>query len=255
EKKILFASLVINFAIIPLVAFLIGKMMLHNHPIMFAGLALSALLPTSGMTISWTAIQKGNMTAAVKLTVFGLVLGSLLTPWYLLAMVGKYVDINVIETFRTILLVVFVPMVLGHMTFKWLMKKYTPEQFQKYVKPNFAPLSIWGMLYVVFVSISMRAKMIVANLQLIVIALGVLLLFYLINYVISTLVAKQFFNREDGIALVNGTVLRNLSIAIGLAATSFGAEAALIVTLAFIVQQQSIAYYGKIASRYWFKQL
>ncbi|EMT44914.1 arsenic resistance protein [Anoxybacillus flavithermus] len=255
EKKILFASLVINFAIIPLVAFLIGKTMLHNHPIMFAGLALSALLPTSGMTISWTAIQKGNMTAAVKLTVFGLVLGSLLTPWYLLAMVGKYVDINVIETFRTILLVVFVPMVLGHMTFKWMMKKYTPEQFQKYVKPNFAPLSIWGMLYVVFVSMSMRAKMIVANLQLIVIALGVLLLFYLINYVISTFVAKQFFNREDGIALVNGTVLRNLSIAIGLAATSFGAEAALIVTLAFIVQQQSIAYYGRMASRYWFKQL
>ncbi len=254
EKKILFASIVINFVLVPFVAFLIGKTLLHNHPIMFAGLALSALLPTSGMTISWTAIQKGNMTAAVKLTVFGLILGSLLTPWYLLVMVGKYVDINVMETFRTILLVVFVPMILGHLTFKWLMKTYTPEQFQKQVKPNFAPLSIWGMLYVVFVSISMRAKMIVSNLQLIVIALAVLLLFYFINYVISTFVAKQFFNREDGIALVNGTVLRNLSIAIGLAATSFGAEAALIVTLAFIVQQQSIAYYGKIASKYWFKQ-
>lgn len=254
EKKILFASIVINFIIIPFIAFLIGKTMLQHHPIMFAGLALSALLPTSGMTISWTAIQKGNMAAAVKLTVFGLVLGSLLTPWYLLAMVGKYVDINVMETFRTILLVVFVPMILGHVTFKWLMRKYTPEQFQKQVKPNFAPLSIWAMLYVVFVSISMRAKMIVSNLQLIVIALAVWLLFYFVNYVISTLVAKQFFNREDGIALVNGTVLRNLSIAIGLAATSFGAEAALIVTLAFIVQQQSIAYYGKIANQYWFKQ-
>jgi len=254
EKKILFASIVINFIIIPFIAFLIGKTMLQHHPIMFAGLALSALLPTSGMTISWTAIQKGNMAAAVKLTVFGLVLGSLLTPWYLLVMVGKYVDINVMETFRTILLVVFVPMILGHITFKWLMRKYTPEQFQKQIKPNFAPLSIWSMLYVVFVSISMRAKMIVSNLQLIVIALAVLLLFYFVNYVISTLVAKQFFDREDGIALVNGTVLRNLSIAIGLAATSFGAEAALIVTLAFIVQQQSIAYYGKIANQYWFKQ-
>ncbi|KFZ42343.1 sodium:proton symporter [Anoxybacillus flavithermus] len=253
EKKILFASTVINFVTIPFVAFLIGKTLLHNHPTMFAGLALSALLPTSGMTISWTAIQKGNMAAAVKLTVFGLILGSLLTPWYLLVMVGKYVDINVMETFRTILLVVFIPMILGHVTFKWLMRTYTPEQFQKQVKPNFAPLSIWAMLYVVFVSISMRAKMIVSNLQLIVIALAVLLLFYFINYVISTFVAKQFFNREDGIALVNGTVLRNLSIAIGLAATSFGAEAALIVTLAFIVQQQSIAYYGKIASKYWFK--
>jgi arsenite transporter len=253
ESKVLLYSVLINFVLIPLVAFMLGKTLLHDHPIMFAGLALSALLPTSGMTISWTAIQKGNMAAAVKLTVFGLLLGSLLTPWYLLMMVGKYVEINVLETFRTIILVVFLPMLLGHITFKWLMKKYTPEQFQKQIKPNFAPLSIWAMLYVVFVSISMKAKMIVSNLQLIAVALVVLVLFYLINYLISTFIAKQFFNREDGVALVNGTVLRNLSIAIGLAATSFGAEAALIVTLAFIVQQQSIAYYGKLANKFWFK--
>lgn len=253
ESKLLLYSFLINFILIPLVAFLIGRILLHDHPIMFAGLALSALLPTSGMTISWTAIHKGNVSLAVKLTVFGLVLGSLLTPWYLLFMVGKYVEINVWETFQTIILVVFIPMLLGQLTYRLLMKKYTPEQFQKEIKPNFTPISIWMMLYVVFVSISMRAKMIIANYPLIAVALAVLVLFYLINYLISTFVAKQFFNREDGIALVNGTVLRNLSIAIGIAATSFGSEAALIVTLAFIVQQQSIAYYGKLASKYWFK--
>lgn len=65
--------------------------------------------------------------------------------------------------------------------------------------------------------------------------------------------AKAFLPRKDGIALVNGTVLRNLSIAIGIAATSFGAEAALLVTIAFIVQQQSIAYYSKLSLKYWFK--
>lgn len=253
-NKILIISLLINFLIIPAVAFLLGKSFLSEHPIMFAGLALSALLPTSGMTISWTAIHKGNVPAAIKLTVFGLILGSIATPWYLLFMVGQYVDIDIWNTIQTILMVVFVPMVLGHITFKWLVKKYTLEKFQKTIKPNFGPLSIWGMLYVVFVSISMKAEMILNNLGLIALALFVLILFYLLNYVISTMFAKQFLNREDGIALVNGTVLRNLSIAIGLAATSFGAEAALIVTIAFIVQQQSIVYYGKLAAKYWFKK-
>ena len=252
-SKVLGYSLILNFIIIPLVAFLIGKLFLSDHPTMFAGLALSALLPTSGMTISWTAIHKGNVSAAIKLTVFGLMLGSLLTPWYLLAMVGKYVDVNILGTMQTIALVVFLPMLLGHITFKFLMKKYTPEEFQKKIKPNLAPLSNWGMLYVVFVSMSMKAKMIMDNLQIISLALLVLITFYLINYLISTLTAKQFLDRENGIALVNGTVLRNLSIAIGIAATSFGAEAALIVTIAFIVQQQSIAYYGKLAKKYWFK--
>ncbi|MGJ7919040.1 arsenic resistance protein [Neobacillus sp. LXY-4] len=252
-SKVLGYSLLINFAVVPLVAFSLGKLFLNNHPIMFAGLALSALLPTSGMTISWTSIQKGNVPSAIKLTVFGLILGSVLTPWYLLLMVGKYVDVDILETFKTIFLVVFLPMLLGHLTFKVLMKKYTQEQFQKKIKPNFGPLSIWGMLYVVFVSISMKANMIIDNLELISLALVVLIAFYLINYLISTFTAKQFLNREDGIALVNGTVLRNLSIAVGLAATSFGAEAALIVTIAFIVQQQSIAYYAKLANKYWFK--
>jgi ACR3 family arsenite efflux pump ArsB len=252
-SKVLGYSIFINFLIVPAVAFLLGKTLLSNHPIMFAGLALSALLPTSGMTISWTAIQKGNVNAAVKLTVFGLILGSLLTPWYLLLMVGEYVDINILETFQTIGLVVFVPLILGQITFRLLMKKYSMEQFQKKIKPNFAPLSIWAMLYVVFVSISMKASMILSNLELIALALMVLIAFYAMNYVISTFFAKKFLSREDGIALVNGTVLRNLSIAIGLAATSFGAEAALIVTIAFIVQQQTIAYYGKLANKYWFK--
>ena len=253
NSKVLGYSILINFLIVPVIAFLLGKTLLSNHPIMFAGLALSALLPTSGMTISWTAIQKGNVPAAVKLTVFGLILGSLLTPWYLLAMVGEYVDVNILETVQTIGLVVFAPMILGQITFKLLMKKYTLEQFQKNIKPKFAPLSIWAMLYVVFVSISMKASMILSNLQLIALAFVVLLAFYFINYFISTFFAVKFLTREDGIALVNGTVLRNLSIAIGLAATSFGAEAALIVTIAFIVQQQSIAYYGKMANKYWFK--
>lgn len=252
-SKVLGLSLLINFIIIPFIAYGIGKTFLSEHPIMFAGLALSALLPTSGMTISWTAIQKGNVATAVKLTVFGLIIGSLLTPWYLLAMVGKYVDVDIVKTIQTILMVVFVPMILGHITFKLLMKKYTQEEFKMTVKPKFGPLSIWAMLYVVLVSISMQANRIMGNLKLIVIALIVLVVFYGLNYLISTFTAKMFLNRADAIALVNGTVLRNLSIAIGIAATSFGAEAALIVTLAFIVQQQSIAYYSRISTKRWFK--
>lgn len=253
-SKVLGYSIIINFIVIPLVAYGLGRVFLEDYPLMFAGLALSALLPTSGMTISWTMFQKGNVPLAIKLTIFGLILGSILTPWYLLVMVGQYVDIAIVDTMKTIFFVVFVPLLLGQITYKLLLKKYTVEQFKKEIKPNLAPLSIWAMLYVVFVSISMKGSMIVENLQLIALALVVLLLFYGINYVISTFTAIKWLNRADGIALVNGTVLRNLSIAIGLAATSFGAEAALIVTLAFIVQQQTIAYYSRISRKHWFKE-
>lgn len=51
-------------------------------------LLLTALLPTSGMTISWTGFAKGNVPAAVKMTVVGLIAGSLLAQVYLEATAG-----------------------------------------------------------------------------------------------------------------------------------------------------------------------
>lgn len=257
-NKVTGVAMLLNFLLIPIVAYVLGMIFLAgregNAGIMFAGLAMAALLPTSGMTITWTGLLNGNVNAAVKMTVFGLILGSILAPWYLLVMVGQYVEIDIWQTMKTILLVVFVPMILGHFTFKFIMRNgRTMEDFKKNVKPKFGPMSIWAMLYVIFVSISMGAPMIMKNLELVLIAVVVLLIFYALNFGISTYVALKFFNREDGIALVNGTVLRNLSLAIGLAATSFGPEAALIVTLAFIIQQQGISYYAQFSHK-WFGQ-
>src|SRR5690625_1187017 len=60
-SKVLVFSIFINFIIIPLVAYTLGITLLKEQPLMFAGLALSALLPTSGMTISWTVLQSGNV--------------------------------------------------------------------------------------------------------------------------------------------------------------------------------------------------
>jgi ACR3 family arsenite transporter len=75
-----------------------------------------------------------------------------------------------------------------------------------------------------------------------------LLIFYMINFLISTIVAKFFFDRANGIALVYGTVMRNLSIALAIALSVFkenGSEIALIIALAYIIQVQSAAWYVK----------
>jgi ACR3 family arsenite efflux pump ArsB len=52
----------------------------------------------------------------------------------------------------------------------------------------------------------------------------------------------------DAIALVYGTVMRNLSIALALAINAFGAEgagAALVAALSYVVQVQAAAWYVK----------
>jgi ACR3 family arsenite efflux pump ArsB len=53
-----------------------------------------------------------------------------------------------------------------------------------------------------------------------------LVLFYLINVIISIFIGKIFFKRGNAIALLYGTVMRNLSIALAIAMTAFGKEGA-----------------------------
>lgn len=250
HSRLLLTSLAINFVLIPILAYLLGMSFLLHEPQLFAGLAIAALLPTSNMTIAFTMMAGGNVPAAVKLTVFSLVLGALLAPWYLLAIVGKYVPVDLLVTLQTIGLVVFVPLIAGTVTYAWLMKRYTQEQFARRIKPFLPAATAWGMIYIVFTSISMNAKRIVASPDLLLVALGVQFLFYLLNIGLATQVGRSFFDRKDALALVFGTVMRNLSISIGLAASAFGANAALMVALAFIFQAQSGAWLIRMEKRW-----
>lgn len=254
EKKLITYALIINFIAIPMFAFILGFFFLKNEPIMFAGLALAALLPTSGMTISWTSLSKGNVPAAVKLTVIGLIVGAILAPFYLLVMVGQFVDIKLLTIMRTILAVVFIPLLLGSLTTHLLKKRVNQETLKKKIKPSLQPLSIWAMLYIIFASISMRAEIILENVRMIGLSIIVLILFYAVLFLLVTWIAKLSFSREDGLSLVYGTTLRNLSIAMGVGATSFGMEAALMITIAFMVQQQGVVLYNRFIVPKFFKE-
>src|SRR5699024_8436414 len=213
EKKLISFAMIINFIAIPIIALALGYIFLKNEPILFAGLALIALLPTSGMTISWTSISKGNVSAAIKLTVFGLILGAVLAPFYLQAMNGQIVDIKILTIMRTILMVVFIPLLLGAVTTNRLKKRFEPQVVNKKIKPALQPISLWAMLYIIFASISMRAEMIIKNWEMIGLSAVVLILFYLILFTLITWIAKRLFSMEDGLSFIYGTTLRNLSIA------------------------------------------
>jgi ACR3 family arsenite efflux pump ArsB len=238
----------INFAVIPFVAFALGKIFFAERPYMALGLLLAALVPTSGMTISWTGFAKGNLAAAVKMTVIGLILGSLATPFYVQALMGAQVQVDLLGIFRQIVLIVFLPMALGYLTQRTLVRRCGQEDFQKRLAPRFPGLSTLGVLGIVFVAIALKAQAIAARPDQLLLIFTPLLLLYAFNYLLSTFVGKIFLPRGDAIALVYGTVMRNLSIALAVAINAFGAagsDAALVICLAYIIQVQSAAWYVK----------
>ena len=79
-----------------------------------------------------------------------------------------------------------------------------------------------------------------------------LVVMYVVNFALSTVLGKMAFARGDAIALVYGTVMRNLSIALAIAMGVFGAkgaEVALLIALAYVVQVQAAAWYVKLTPK------
>lgn len=245
-------ALAINFLLMPLVGWGAGLLFFADQPAARLALLLTALLPTSGMTISWTGFAKGNVPAAVKMTVVGLVAGALLAPLYLKALLGAVIEIPMASVAMQIALIVFAPMVLGHLTQKFLVARHGQDRFNTHHKLRIPPWSTLGVLGIVFVSMALKAPDVLRSPQTLAMLLAPLLLVYALNFALSTLVGRLWFARGDAIALVYGTVMRNLSIALAIAIGAFreqGAEAALLIALAYIVQVQSAAWYVRWTDR------
>lgn len=252
DLKLQAVTQIINFILIPLLAFFIGKLMLSGqdpkYGLWAVGLFLIGVLPTSGMTISWTGFAKGSKEAAIKMVVFGLVIGSLAAPVYTKVFMGATIDVDMLHMFKQIAIFVFFPLVMGLLTQTYARRKYGTQSWNEKIKPKFPPFSALGVVLIAFVAMSLKAKHIIANPGDILIILLPLAVFYLISYVFLTVAGRLLFQREDAIAMVFGVVMRDLSIALAIAMTAFGKEGltiALLISLAYIIQIQSAAWYVK----------
>lgn len=246
----------INFILIPVLAFFIGNLFFSGGAEKFGlwavGLFLIGVLPTSGMTISWTGFARGNKEAAMKMVVFGPLIGALAAPVYTRAFMGATVEVDMLHMFRQIALFVFVPLIAGLATQHLFRTHYGETEWLQRIKPKFPPISALGVVLIAFLAMALKAKNIIANPADVILILVPLACFYLVSYGVLTLVGRIFFQREDGIAMVFGVVMRNLSIALAIAMTAFGQQGytiALLIAMAFVIQIQSAAWYARFVDR------
>ncbi|MFZ2039108.1 MAG: bile acid:sodium symporter [Desulfobacterales bacterium] len=251
-------SQLINFGVIPFLAYGVGRLFFQDQPYMALGLLLAGLVPTSGMTISWTGFAGGNTAAAVKMTVIGLTLGSIATPFYVKFLLGAAIRVDLLAVVQQILVIVFLPMALGFATQQALIRRYGQQTFQTRMAPRFPGLSTLGVLGIVFVAMSLKARAIAGAPDLLLAILAPLALVYTANYLLSTFLGRLLLTRDDAIAMVYGTVMRNLSIALAIAINAFGPQgstAALVVAMAYIIQVHSAAWYVKFTDRIYGTQV
>lgn len=252
DYKLQLTALFINFGIVPFVAFALGRLFLADNPFAAVGLLLAATLPTSGMTISWTGFARGNLDAAIKMAVIGLVIGSLATPLYAEWLLGTVVEVPLAKIFQQVATVVFVPLILGYLTQRLIIWKFGTERYRQDFRPRFPLFSTVGVLGIVFSAIALKADTILGRPLDLLLVFIPLILFYGITFLLGTLVGRHFLGRNDAVALIYGVAPKNLSIALAIAMNAFGAqgaEIALVIALAYVIQIQTSAWCNRFVDR------
>ena len=252
--KLQITTQILNFVIFPVIAYGIGYIFFKDETYLRLGLLLIGLLPTSGMTISWTVMAKGNINEAIRMVVIGLLVGAFLSPFYITFFLGSEVDVPVKDIMVQILIIIVIPLVAAYITQKLILKKYGMEQFKKKIKPVFPLFSTFFVVIILFVAMSLKAELLVNNPSILFDIIVPLVILYALMMTISVLTARLLFNRSDGIAMVNGTLIRNLSLALVIILSAFpdAGIAALLIAISYVLQVQIAAWNVKV-TKYLFK--
>lgn len=233
-------SLVLNFLVSPLVAWTLGRLLLPDQPYLALGLMLIALIPTSGMTATWTELSKGNLKVALSIIAVSLLVVIAGLPLVLPVFARGLLEAGPFFIFQRILLVIIVPLVLGDLTRRRIIKRRGQDSF-KSKKPLFSGLSSMGLLFVLFLIMSLDTNTLLLTQPTLVLKVAVPLVAYYAVMFATSIASSRGFPAPVGTAIVFGTSVRYLALALGIAVPLLGSGTnsslvVLVVALAFFVQ-------------------
>ena len=237
-------SLLVNFAVVPLLAVGLARTFFAGNPAYAVGLYFIALIPTSGMTAAWTGLADGDLEAALVAMAVNLLAAVAILPAYLSMLVPASVAFDPTALYRQLAQVVVLPMVAGNLTRRVLLRRYGSDGFKR-LKPTFGGLSSVGVMFIVFIAMTMRSQSILADPVASASTIVPLVIFYAVILAVGAGLGRALLDTERGVALVYATSMRNLSIAVAVvvAADSVPAEAVLPIALAYILQPPLGAVY------------
>ena len=234
--RLISLSMLFNFVVSPLLAALLAYLFLHNRPDFAVGLILTGTVPCAGMVAGWTGYAKGNVALALVIVALSLLVSIVMIPIWMPVLAGVYVTIDALGMFKEIVLAVVVPLILGDLTRRAIIRTWGHHGFHE-VKPILPGISMLGMYIIVFISMALEANNVLHNPQYFLIVLIPLAFFYAILFGGSVLFARWMkFDYADMVAFAYGVAGKNISIALALATIFFGPLTVLVLAIKPIIQ-------------------
>ena len=231
--KLFTTSLVFNWVVGPLVMFALAWVLLPDLPHYRTGLILIGLARCIAMVLIWNMLARGSNEVAALLvalnSVFQILFYSVL-GWFYLTVVpgwlgaeGTAFHVSMWAIAKSVLLFLGLPLVAGAATRGLLVRAKGESWYEGRFLPKIGPTALLGLLYTIVLMFAMQGDKIV-RLPLDVVRIAIpLVLYFVIMFGSSFLIAKKLgFSYEDTASLAFTAAGNNFELAIAVSVGLFG---------------------------------
>lgn len=239
-------GLMLNFLFAPILCWLLARVFLSSHPDLATGLILIGVVPCAGMALVWAGLLEGDVPLATVINAATMILAPFLMPLLMSWLAGAFVTFNTWAMFRQLVFAVLLPVLGG------VIAREVLERRMRLVKilPVMPAVSATVAVLLMFMAINTNVPAIIDNAGLIAPLVTSTILVFPVLFGVAYLAGSRLIGRGKNIAITYSAGMKNLPIAIGIAAMSFKGTEMLPVAAAFAFQMlTAVVFYQFFRSR------
>ena len=234
ERRLMGASLVLNWVFGPLLMFALAWLFLADQPEYRTGLIIVGLARCIAMVLIWSDLARADNEATALLvainSLFQIVAYSLLGWLYLtglpqlLGLDTQGFEVSLWEVARTVLIFLGIPLVAGYLTRRIGIRRRGEAWYRERFLPRIGPLALYGLLFTIVMLFAIQGEAITSQpLDVVLIAVPLLVYFVVMFF------ASFWLGRALGLTYPRTATLaftaasNNFELAIAVAVGVFGA--------------------------------
>ena len=231
--KVLVLSLVLNWIIGPLLMFLLAITFLKDLPHYMVGLIIIGLARCIAMVIVWIELASGNREYAAGLVAMNSIFQVFFFSFYAfiflsflpsqMGIEATNVSVDMLEIAKTVGIYLGIPFLLGFASRYLLIKIKGEAWFTSSYLPTVSPLTLIALLFTIIYMFSLKGEMVLA-LPVDVVRIAIpMIIYFVLMFVISYLMAKKFGAKQDEVTAIAFTATgNNFELAIAVCIGVFG---------------------------------